>query len=512
MEEDVPAQESQLKELAPALSILGLLVVFWGITAFWTPSPSTEALLSARRPKELANALKSIEEVDASAKKKIEALCHHSDFRVRSAAFAAVSKFKIALSKDALEPILTNKVMPSEAEPKSGMMIALQTRLKVEYLNELLIPLFNGQLQGDSAKLAFALLERDDLPFGDEVKALCLTMDGQVYGKDEEQRRLGILTRLLRGVDREELGSLAGLLDKKLPSALYESFLVQLRKRANDSERAQLLKFLKLSSPNATDALKEKAAIIVLEQGQRDTYKLVTELSDLRLLLRGIKSHKLALSGTQNLLNLATNSILNLGPKSRRSEIRLSCKLLAALVGEKDRIHESDKKKMREKLLALTTSLESEAWKQVALAMGEGFSTVCTRADRDAFLANEESRMRFLGIQLCELLPIAKDEKDDGLEKLVKISQSDTSERARLQAGLSLVRRADQRGVEALLGLLGSQVPVVQSHARANLGTLFPGQQIERLFPNRKIPKEKPLKLQTWDRDAFNVPHSTLMP
>lgn len=511
MEQDTAANESELKEMAPALSILGLLAIFLGITAAWTPSPSTEALLSARRPIELAKAIGSVEEVDAQAKKKIESLCHHPHFKVRNAAFQAVLKFKIVLSRDALGTILKNEVVASEATPDSPMLLALKSRLKVDYLNQLLIPLFQGQLNEHSATLALTLLNRDDLPFGDEVKALCLTLDGQSLGKDEMDRRVEVLQRLLDGVSREELGSVAGLIDKALPPKLLEALFKQLRKNANDSERAQLAKFLQTQSTRNTTALKQLAAVIVLEQGQRDIYSLVEELSGVRLLLGGIKGHKLSLRGTQNLLNLTTNSVLKLGPKSRRSEIRLACKMLTSLLGDKDRIQASDKKKMRDKLLALVTSLEDDPWKQLALALGEGFATVCSRADRDAFLANEQSRMRFLGIQLCELLPAPKDGKDDGLDILHKLASSDKRDQTRLQAGLALIRRSDSRGVQALLALLDSSIPNVQDHARANLSTLFPGREIERVFPNRKMP-EKPLKLRAWDRDAVNVPHSTLMP
>ncbi|MDF1661672.1 MAG: hypothetical protein P1V97_07860, partial [Planctomycetota bacterium] len=442
----------------------------------------------------------------------IESLCSHSHYKVREAAFAAVIRFKIPLTRSALDTILQNKVVPSEAVADSSMVVALKSQLKPVYLNQILIPLFQGQLKDYSATVALILLDREDLPFGDEVKALCLTMDGEQYGKAELKRRVDILQTLLKGVSRDELGSVAGLLDKTLPSKIMEALFSQLRKNANDSERAALLKFLGSRSPGNTELLKQRAAVIVLEQGQREIYSLVRELSDVRLLLGGIKSHKLSLRGTQNLLNLTTNSVLNLEPKSRRSEIRLACKMLSSLMHEKDRIQSSDKKKMREKLLAMMTSLEDNAWKELILVLGEGFTTVCSRADRDAFLASEESRMRFLGIQLCELLPSPKDQKDDGLEILAKLSLTDKSDQARLQAGLALIRRRDSRGVQALLNLLDSAIPNVQAHARSNLRTLYPRQEIERVFPDRKIPKEKPLKLRAWDRDAINVPHSTLMP
>lgn len=512
MEQEAATSESQLKELAPALSIVGLLAIFLGITAAWIPAPSTEALLSARRPGELVTAIDGITEVDVQSKKKIAALCTHSDHRVREAAFRAAIKFKIHLNRSALDTILQNKVVVTEAAPDSAMVLALTSRLKLVSINQLLIPLFQGQLHDHSADVALALLDREELPFGDEVKALCLTMDGQSYGKDELARRVSILQTLLKGVSRDELGSVAGLLDKSLPPEILATIFTQLRKNANDAERAELLKLIRVQSSRVPEALKEKASVIVLEQGQREIYKLIEELPDVRRLLKGINSHKLSLRGTQNLLNLTTNSVLKLGPKSRRSELRLACKMLSALVGDKDRIQSSDKKKMREKLLALVASLEDDAWKQLSLSIGEGFATVCTRGDRDAFLASEDSRKRFLGIQLCELLPVAKDEKDDGLEILAKISTSNESQRARLQAGLALIRRADQRGVQALLTLLGSPIPNVKSHALANLSTLFPGRQIERVFPDRKIPQEKPLKLRVWNRDDANVPHSTLMP
>jgi hypothetical protein len=495
---DLQTTWSSLKdsEIWPAMSIPAVLCIFLGIFSGWTPRQASEDILSLRRPSELVSALSNVKDLKGQTPVRLRALCIHKDVRVRAAAFEAVLRLGLSLDPSVLQILLQNQVHPSELEKGSSLERALDKHLSRNQLTMVFLPLFEGEIRGDSATFARGLLQRKGGDaFIEEVKAQCANLVGADPHQLSFDSRLSLLIDLIKPVKREDMGSLATLIEPGLPGDLLAVILGKLKDGANDLEVFELVKYVKAPGSKLQPKLRGLAAALVLEHGRANEVQgLLETLSQTRALLSGLKGFKMSKAGKNRFAALALRSLSDLKPGSRLSEIELSCRLLSVTPGQGIQLSAEEIQKILEKLTALTHMVDPAAWRRLAMSLGKGFASVADVSLRETLLSSSDARQSFIGLQLCELM-----EDKRGVKALESLAQH-RDPKVQLQAALALVRMGQKKGLVLLSQLQDHPYRMVGRHARLNLEAVLGRSKLSSYIP------------RVWDRDDLKAPQSTLFP